>query len=435
MIGNTALGGCQQLGREQVERVSWLRQQLWRLRSDQVGIVVFVCIVLCSIPALVWAAALHQDDVRLPMQAAVEGPLPIHVPSVDPPPLEFLPVSTDTALAFNATVPFAKTGAAARPFLFSGTNSDYEQAAACLAAAVLYEAGDDRIGQQAVAQVVLNRVRHPSYPKTLCGVVFQGSERATGCQFTFTCDGALRRKMPAGAWTRAGGVAASALSGAVFAQVGLATHYHTNWVVPKWSSNLDKIAQVGTHLFFKFRGSPGSPKAFVGVRRGTETPRGGIGRDLDGTDPAAEPGATLADTGPVVADLPGVSNTQAPSLPIGVPATDLRGATIRLADAAGTSFVLSVPGSGFSGSHALAAHDLCKDRSPCSVAGYGVNDAIPEHLPLKPADIRRAAFFYDGKAQRGYWDCGRTPRQNPRDCIPGTGQSTAARAVAGPSAG
>ncbi|MCZ3110870.1 cell wall hydrolase, partial [Acinetobacter baumannii] len=63
----------------------------------------------------------------------------------------------------------------------------------CMAAAVLYEAGDDAVGQRAVAQVVINRVRHPAFPKTICAVVFQGSDRATGCQFTFTCDGALVR--------------------------------------------------------------------------------------------------------------------------------------------------------------------------------------------------------------------------------------------------
>ncbi|MGJ3626051.1 cell wall hydrolase [Sphingomonas sp. MMS24-JH45] len=84
-------------------------------------------------------------------------------------------------------------------------------------------------------QVVLNRLRHPAFPKTVCGVVFQGAERSTGCQFTFTCDGALARQPSPLAWDRARKVAAAALAGAVYRPVGYATHYHTDWVVPYWS--------------------------------------------------------------------------------------------------------------------------------------------------------------------------------------------------------
>src|SRR3546814_8953065 len=72
-----------------------------------------------------------------------------------------------------------------------------------MAAAMLYEAGDDSKCQLAVGQVVINRVRHPAFPKSICEVVFQGSDRATGCQFTFTCDGALARRYSDAAWKRA----------------------------------------------------------------------------------------------------------------------------------------------------------------------------------------------------------------------------------------
>ncbi|MFT2129823.1 cell wall hydrolase, partial [Staphylococcus epidermidis] len=85
-------------------------------------------------------------------------------------------------------------------------------------------------GQASVAQVILNRMRHPAYPKTVCGVVFQGSERTTGCQFSFTCDGAMGRPPSAEGWARARAVAASALNGFVAADVGMATHYHANYV-------------------------------------------------------------------------------------------------------------------------------------------------------------------------------------------------------------
>jgi hypothetical protein len=117
-------------------------------------------------------------------------------------------------------------------------------------------------GQRAVAQVVLNRLRHPAYPNSVCGVVFQGSERSTGCQFTFTCDGALARTPHPVLWQRARKIAEAALAGFVYKPVGWATHYHTNWVVPYWSSSLVKAAIVGTHIFYRWTGGWGTGPAF-----------------------------------------------------------------------------------------------------------------------------------------------------------------------------
>jgi hypothetical protein len=121
-----------------------------------------------------------------------------------------------------------------------------------------------------VAQVVLNRMRHPGYPSSICGVVYQGSERSTGCQFSFTCDGSLARVPAAWAWKRAQGVAKAALDGAVFASVGHATHYHANYVVPYWADSLDKAAQIGRHIFYRFKGSLGSSRAFSQRYSGSE---------------------------------------------------------------------------------------------------------------------------------------------------------------------
>jgi spore germination cell wall hydrolase CwlJ-like protein len=186
---------------------------------------------------------------------------PEAVPSVDP--LAFKVMTPAEARAFNASVPLStEPNPPARPFVFSGSEEDRLRALDCLAAAVLYEAGDDPTGQRAVAQVVLNRVRHPAFPRTVCGVVFQGSERRTGCQFTFTCDGALTRSYAEPLWDRARRIADAALSGAVYKTVGMATHYHTDWVVPYWSSSLDKIVAVDTHLFFRWTGWWGTPPAF-----------------------------------------------------------------------------------------------------------------------------------------------------------------------------
>ncbi len=127
--------------------------------------------------------------------------------------------------------------------------------------AVYYEAANqDDAGQEAVAQVVLNRVRHPAFPASICGVVFQGSERRTGCQFTFTCDGSLFRRADPQLWGRARRVAESALDGSVFQPVGLATHYHADYVVPYWASSLEKNAQVGAHIFLSLAGRVGQAR-------------------------------------------------------------------------------------------------------------------------------------------------------------------------------
>lgn len=187
-------------------------------------------------------------------------------PETPPPPVEpvaLYDLTPEQARDFNAAIPFSRDpNPAARPFVFGGDDTDLARATDCLAAAEIYEAGDDAVGERAVAQVVLNRVRHPAFPKTVCGVVFQGQERRTGCQFTFSCDGALTRTPSAVGWARAREIAKAALDGAVFKPVGQATHYHTNWVVPYWSSSLDKIVSVGTHLFFRWRGWWGTPPAF-----------------------------------------------------------------------------------------------------------------------------------------------------------------------------
>jgi hypothetical protein len=148
---------------------------------------------------------------------------------------------------------------------------DYSRALDCMTAAVYYEAASETApGQAAVAQVVINRMRHPAFPKTVCGVVFQGSERATGCQFSFTCDGALARVPSATGWARARAVAGAALNGAVQAEVGMATHYHTDWVAPYWAERLVKLRQIGTHIFYRWTGAWGLPGAFSGTHRGEE---------------------------------------------------------------------------------------------------------------------------------------------------------------------
>ena len=121
----------------------------------------------------------------------------------------------------------------------------------CLTAAVYYEArGEPREGQAAVAQVVLNRLRDAHFPKTVCGVVYQGLA-SHACQFTFACDGSTAARREPGAWERAKDVAARALDGYVTPAVGGATHYHVASLGNIWGGELVRVAQIGQHVFYR----------------------------------------------------------------------------------------------------------------------------------------------------------------------------------------
>lgn len=183
-----------------------------------------------------------------------------------PPPLLVRDVAPEQAQTLNLKIPVASgPNPAARPFSTAGL-SPVSQARAldCLTSAAYYEAGNEsEDGIRAVAQVVLNRVRHPAFPSSVCGVVFQGSTRSTGCQFTFTCDGSLQRRPNAASWARAKRIAQAALAGFVYAPAGWATHYHANYVLPYWAPSLAKNAVIGAHLFYRWSGGWGRPPAFA----------------------------------------------------------------------------------------------------------------------------------------------------------------------------
>ncbi|HEX4712818.1 cell wall hydrolase [Phenylobacterium sp.] len=158
-----------------------------------------------------------------------------------------------------------------RPFVLKADPDDRARALNCMTQAIYYEAAREPVrGQQAVAQVVLNRVRHPAYPKSVCAVVYQGAARPTGCQFTFTCDGALRWAPQAVLWRQAQDVARRSLAGFVDKEVGSATHYHAAYVLPYWAPTLVKMTQVGQHIFYRWTGPWGEPPAFSGRYAGRE---------------------------------------------------------------------------------------------------------------------------------------------------------------------
>jgi len=178
------------------------------------------------------------------------------------------------ALAANSALPFADVlNPAASAFVVRGrTELDRLRSLDCMAQAIYYEAANEsQDGQRAVAQVVLNRVRHPAWPNSVCGVVYQGPMRAGGgCQFTFTCDGSLARRPGGVQWLRARRLAAEALAGRAFAPVGLSTHYHANYVFPAWAPRLAKTTAIGAHIFYRLPGGLGEARAFSDAYAGSE---------------------------------------------------------------------------------------------------------------------------------------------------------------------
>lgn len=120
----------------------------------------------------------------------------------------------------------------------------------CLAQAVYFEARGEPIrGQAAVAEVVLNRVDSPMFPRTVCGVVNQ--QNAGGCQFSYVCDGKPETIGDRKAWDRSARIAGALLSGAPRNLTEGATHFHTPAVTPSWSKRFLRTATIGSHLFYR----------------------------------------------------------------------------------------------------------------------------------------------------------------------------------------
>ena len=218
-----------------------------------------------SICALIYAATEHGGSrlasftAKVP-DAASSGAVITNLP----PPNLLKPVSPVEALKENADRPFVdRPDSPAARFVLKGSADDKDRALNCLTQAVYYEAASEGSdGERAVAQVVLNRMRHPGFPASVCGVVYEGSDRTTGCQFTFACDGSLVRPHVDAIWNRSRKIAEEALSGHVFAPVGHATHYHADYVLPYWADSLDKTVQIGRHIFYRLRGAVGDKRAF-----------------------------------------------------------------------------------------------------------------------------------------------------------------------------
>ena len=169
-----------------------------------------------------------------------------------------------TAEERNDAIPLVKgsAGKMGKFYMSAGSAAVQDEALTCLTQAIYYEAATEPAdGMRAVAQVVLNRVRHPAYPSSVCGVVYEGWNQPV-CQFSFVCDGSLRRAPMASFWKRSREIARAALAGHVEASVGTATHYHADYVLPRWAYTLGKVQKIGRHLFYRFPGRGGDAKSF-----------------------------------------------------------------------------------------------------------------------------------------------------------------------------
>ncbi len=168
----------------------------------------------------------------------------------------------------------------------------------CMAQAVYYESAREPLeGQLAVAEVIANRMADHRYPDTACGVVFQGATRTTGCQFTFTCDGAMRVKPKGENWERAKRIAAHVLMNLNEERTGGATHYHATYVDPIWNSGLIQTNQVGLHIFYRFpRGAE-----WASVERNFEARKQSAAMQLAALDAEAAAGEVI-DEGLLFAD-------------------------------------------------------------------------------------------------------------------------------------
>lgn len=295
--------------------------------------------------------------------------------------------------------------------LFLGPTGDRERAIDCLALAAWYEAGNEVESQRSVIQVVLNRVAHPSFPKSVCGVVFQGSQRKTGCQFTFTCDGSmLRRIPPEAAMARARALASIALQGSIFPAVMQATHYHADYVVPWWSSKLIVRGKVGRHIFYSWPGSRGillGRPSSVGEAGFAQSFEANAVRSASELEPVelTSADATLTET-QLAEERPTVATSMPPAL----------------APKPGNSIFLAFDRTLPSGRWAVSALGRCTGKAGCRVLGYETQDQVARNSRVAVSAREKPVFLFVRDAASGIelalWDCEKVQRPASSQCLP-----------------
>ncbi len=344
-------------------------------------------------------------------ETAFALPPPSPPPEIEP--LELKQIAPDEAKKINDAIPFVEEPVpAAKPFKLAGSATDIGRAIDCMASAIFYEAGAEKLdGQKAVAQVIINRVRHPAYPSTVCGVIYQGSTRSTGCQFSYTCDGSMRRVPSASYWTKLRELSRAMLTGTVYKPVGLATHYHTDWVSPAWSAKLDKIRAEGTHLFFRWNGWWGTPPAFRSRYAGAE-PLVLKMATLSPSHAAAQEGEVALDAGGPPLDMTASSALPGGPISAGKPV---------YANPAGDFMIFLVDKRADPALLAAQALAACGGGPYCKVMMWTDRNVVPTALPISDAQLSKLAFSYLRNNTNGYekslWNCDVFPRPNPKQCM------------------
>lgn len=299
-------------------------------------------------------------------------------------------------------------GAPAIPLVYRGTSVSRDRALDCLSMAAWYEAGNDTAGQKAVMQVILNRLRHPAFPKSVCGVVFQGAQLSTGCQFTFTCDGSrARRKPSAKALDAARRIAELALKGAIDSTVGAATHYHADFVQPWWSHRLNPVSKVGAHIFYSWKGAFGN------------LPKRDPGAMVEPEIPVFDP-SRLAE---LKADaLP------ASAVPLSASATGeavLAAAVVPTAPAVKAPRFMTVGAGEANGRWAVQAMRRCSTVKDCVVLAFPGESEAARYSPEGLSRSVRPMFLFVRDEASGMeialWDCDRVQRPDQAQCMPANG--------------
>ena len=385
--------------------------------DDRGPLAAFAALVLLPIALLALAGTLPGPAASPPPVSPVGTAEPM--PDLPASPEDTVVLSELTATdarARNAAVEFAAVGPGTpSPFRFDGSAADRLRARDCLALAGMAEAGGGDGDQRAVMQVILNRVRHPAFAKTVCGVVFEGAQRPTGCQFSFTCDGSLARRYSDAAWRAARDRAEQMLGGATHAPVGNATHFHADYVYPWWSDQLDKVAQVGAHIFFRWRGFWGSRSALSARYAGGEPDPLRL-RETALVTAAANRLPGLLESGEAVRSITRDSVARAADKPPRAAASPGQPGA-----GAGVHFVLVAP-SDSPAALVERARSLCSGGGYCRVQGWSEAEQIPAQLPLSGAARRSLRFSFVASNANGgeavFFDCRLFPSPPSGTCLP-----------------
>jgi spore germination cell wall hydrolase CwlJ-like protein len=129
-------------------------------------------------------------------------------------------------------------------------NNDYsESELKCLTQTIYFEArGESYEGGVAVGNVMINRVKSPKFPKTICGVMRQKTGRM--CQFSFMCNGQINHPVQAAQWTRSKKIALDILNGTAPKLSNGALFFHAKYAKLRMASSR-YTAKIGQHYFYK----------------------------------------------------------------------------------------------------------------------------------------------------------------------------------------